>query len=121
MSYKALEQRNQLIIGQNLRRLREYRGLSQTELGQALGLTFQQIQKYEKGSCSFPAARLYSLSQILHINCENFFAGLDDAALRTPAPTAINPAILSRALKIQTRCSPATRQKILRVIDILTN
>lgn len=109
------------LIGKNLRRLREYRGFTQTDLANALGVTHQQIQKYEKGTCGFSAIRLHTLSRILHVPVEDFFNGFENPAVACAIPPAINPAILVRALKIQTRCETPERQKILHIIDILTN
>jgi transcriptional regulator with XRE-family HTH domain len=51
-------------------------GISQTKLGDALGLTFQQIQKYENGSNRISASRLFEISQILSVEPEFFFLGL---------------------------------------------
>jgi transcriptional regulator with XRE-family HTH domain len=52
-------------VGNRLRARRTLLGLSQTTLAEAIGLTFQQMQKYEKGSNRISASRLYNLSQIL--------------------------------------------------------
>lgn len=50
-------------------------GLSQTVIGQALGLSFQQVQKYETGMNRISASRLYEFSQILEVPVEFFFEG----------------------------------------------
>ncbi len=47
--------------------------MSQTALGQAVGLTFQQIQKYERGSNRISASRLYQFSQVLDVPVSFFF------------------------------------------------
>jgi transcriptional regulator with XRE-family HTH domain len=52
-------------VGNRLRARRTLLGLTQTTLAEAIGLTFQQMQKYEKGSNRISASRLYNLSQIL--------------------------------------------------------
>ena len=51
-------------------------GISQEQLGEALGLTFQQIQKYEKGQNRIGAGRLYRIAQILSIDVQYFYEGL---------------------------------------------
>ena len=51
-------------------------GLSQEKLGDSMGLTFQQIQKYEKGANRIGASRLYRLSQVLNVPVGFFFEGL---------------------------------------------
>lgn len=52
-------------------------GMSQTELANRLGLTFQQVQKYEKGMNRIGASRLYEISRILGVAPSYFFTGLE--------------------------------------------
>ncbi len=63
-------------IGGNLRRLRLLAGLSQTALAEKLGITFQQIQKYEEGSNRISAPVLYQLKNTFHCAFDDFFEGL---------------------------------------------
>ena len=65
-----------LHVGSRVRLRRRILGISQTKLGDALGLTFQQIQKYENGSNRVSASRLFEISQILSVDPEFFFLGL---------------------------------------------
>jgi transcriptional regulator with XRE-family HTH domain len=51
-------------------------GMSQEKLGDELGLTFQQVQKYEKGSNRIGASRLYQISQTLNVPVDYFYDGL---------------------------------------------
>lgn len=51
-----------VLVGQRIRRHRMERGLSQTQLGKALGVSFQQIQKYEKGANRVGAIRLQQIA-----------------------------------------------------------
>ena len=57
-------------------------GMSQEKLGDALGLTFQQVQKYEKGTNRIGASRLQQISQILQVPVAFFFEGAPDTATR---------------------------------------
>lgn len=66
-------------VGQRLRVRRALLGLSQEKLADALGLTFQQIQKYERGTNRVSAGRLYSLSKILDVPISYFFEQFGDA------------------------------------------
>ena len=59
--------RNDEIVARNLRHFRIARGLSQTALGDAIGLTFQQIQKYEKGKNAVAPGRLRQLCEVLGV------------------------------------------------------
>jgi DNA-binding XRE family transcriptional regulator len=60
-------------VGKRVRMRRLMLGLSQTKLGDALGLTFQQVQKYEKGTNRIGASRLQHISQILQVPAGFFF------------------------------------------------
>jgi transcriptional regulator with XRE-family HTH domain len=64
-------------VGRRLRELRLQRGITQEALGRALALTFQQVQKYEKGQNAVSAGRLYHLARVLNVSPLYFFEGLD--------------------------------------------
>jgi transcriptional regulator with XRE-family HTH domain len=62
------------------------RGFSQESLGKSLGLTFQQVQKYEQGTNRVSAGRLYEIALLLEIDVSRFFEGLDrDTPARPPS------------------------------------
>jgi transcriptional regulator with XRE-family HTH domain len=66
-------------------------GMSQEALGGALGLTFQQVQKYEKGVNRVSASRLQHISQILQVPVPFFFEGAPGGAEGAPGvPTYVN-------------------------------
>jgi transcriptional regulator with XRE-family HTH domain len=67
-------------IGQRVRSLRLQRGLSQTELGNLINVTFQQVQKYEKGANRISAGRLQRIAEVLGVPVAYFFAGEKSAA-----------------------------------------
>jgi transcriptional regulator with XRE-family HTH domain len=56
-------------VGSRVRMRRIMLGMSQEKLGEALGLTFQQVQKYEKGTNRVGASRLQQISEILQVRC----------------------------------------------------
>jgi transcriptional regulator with XRE-family HTH domain len=62
-------------VGSRVRMRRMMLGMSQEKLGDALGLTFQQVQKYEKGTNRIGASRLQQISQILQVQVSFFFEG----------------------------------------------
>lgn len=64
-------------VGKRLRLKRELLGLSQDQLGKMLGLTFQQIQKYEKGTNRISASRLWDLAMTLSSPIGYFFEDMD--------------------------------------------
>ena len=72
-----------IYVGARLRSLRAARGVSQTKLGEKLGITFQQVQKYETGTNRISASKLYDISRTLNVQPNYFFEGLDDGASDT--------------------------------------
>jgi transcriptional regulator with XRE-family HTH domain len=66
-------QRNDETVARNLRHFRIARGLSQTELGNAVGVTFQQIQKYEEGTNAVAPGRLRQMCEILGVAPADMF------------------------------------------------
>lgn len=64
-------------VGARIRFRRMLLGMSQTELGQIAGITFQQIQKYEKGTNRVSASRLVQFGQALQVPVSFFFEGAD--------------------------------------------
>lgn len=67
-------------VGSRVRLRRQLLRLSQEKLGDALGVTFQQVQKYERGTNRVGASRLHRMSQILEVPVGFFFEGIDDDA-----------------------------------------
>jgi transcriptional regulator with XRE-family HTH domain len=65
-------------VGQKLRLARTARKLSQTQLGEASGITFQQVQKYEKGTNRVSASRLFEFAKLLGVEVSYFFEGASE-------------------------------------------
>lgn len=65
-------------VGMRLRLRRQVLKMSQERLGNKLGVTFQQIQKYERGSNRVGASRLWKISQVLNVDVGFFFDGLEE-------------------------------------------
>jgi transcriptional regulator with XRE-family HTH domain len=63
-------------VGKKLRTRRTLMGMSQEALGKEVGVSFQQIQKYERGSNRIGASRLYDFSRVLMIPVQYFFEGM---------------------------------------------
>jgi transcriptional regulator with XRE-family HTH domain len=64
-------------VGQRIRALRCSQGMSQADLGQKVGVRFQQIQKYESGANRVSASRLLALAETLGVPVSHFFEGLE--------------------------------------------
>jgi transcriptional regulator with XRE-family HTH domain len=78
-------------VGRRLRERRILLGLSQEWLGAMLGVSYQQVQKYEKAGNRVSASRLYQLSQLLGVPIAWFFDGIDDRADIGTAPKSPHP------------------------------
>lgn len=78
-------------VGSRVRMRRTLLGMSQEKLGDALGLTFQQVQKYERGANRVGASRLFQISRILDVPVAFFFDEM--AAEGTSAPASAQPGL----------------------------
>ena len=81
-----------VLIGRRVRRLRAARGLSQTELGNAINVTFQQIQKYEAGTNRIAASTLVRIAAALDVAPDELLTGETPALSDSPA---LRPSLLS--------------------------
>lgn len=77
-------------VGTRIRLRRILLGLSQQKLGEALGLTFQQVQKYERGKNRVGSSRMFELARVLQVPVAYFFEEMtpDTATIRPPAGTS---------------------------------
>jgi transcriptional regulator with XRE-family HTH domain len=80
-----------LHLGKRLRRRRRLLGLTQQQLAVAVGIRFQQIQKYECGANRISAARHWQLAEALEVQVSYFYDGLADAQARAEADKADEP------------------------------
>lgn len=96
-------------VGENLRRVRKLRGLSQGELGERIGVTFQQMQKYEKGDNRVSASKLWEAMRALDVPLGEFYAGLSiDAGELPPGPH-------EELAKLSEGMTPAKRRLLLKL------
>ena len=65
-------------VGKKLKNLRILRGLTQTDVANGLNISFQQVQKYERGRNRISASKLFEVSRILDVPPSHFFDGLSD-------------------------------------------
>lgn len=120
-------------VGGRVRMRRMLVGMSQEKLGEFLGLTFQQVQKYEQGKNRIGASRLHAISQVLAVPIQYFYddldgnsgAGLAVAGFRDPPPeNLISDFMASREgvdlLKAIVRVKdPAVRRAIVALVEAL--
>jgi len=103
-------------------------GMSQEKLGELLGLTFQQVQKYEKGANRIGASRLYEISHILGVPVSYFFddVPLSEGATRraghTPTTTDVDagPYMMEFVSSAEGFSDPRVRKRMLELVKSLT-
>ncbi len=79
-------------VGRRVRERRIALGLSQEKLGNAIGISFQQVQKYEIGINRVAASRLWDVAKALRVDVGYFFEGIQKRAGRMRKPSARRPA-----------------------------
>ena len=91
-------------VGSRVRLRRTLLGMSQEKLGDAIGLTFQQVQKYERGANRVGASRLYDLARVLDVSVSYFFEELggDKPAPGTSGEEATEPFQANPMMKRET-------------------
>jgi transcriptional regulator with XRE-family HTH domain len=77
------------LVGQNIRILRQDRGMSQTELGRKIDVTFQQVQKYENGTNRVGSGRLFKIASTLGVPITALFEGAHEAVNGDSRPSPV--------------------------------
>lgn len=107
-----------VIIGKNLKRIRQFLKLSQTDLGKIIGVSFQQMQKYENGQNRLPAEKIYTISILFDIPLTSFFTGMPP--IEPLAQTNKNVFPQSSVLySVQTMEDQVLKRKIEKITEIL--
>ncbi|MGF1456387.1 MAG: helix-turn-helix domain-containing protein [Alphaproteobacteria bacterium] len=119
-------------VGNRVRIRRLSLGISQQDLARQLGLTFQQVQKYEKGANRIGASRLYELAALLNVPVDFFFEGLADstvdrdnsdeliAAFKATSPRFGAREFVELNRAFQRIANPDLRKTLLRLIDLIS-
>ena len=105
-------------VGLRLRQKRQLRGLSQEKMAEGIGLTFQQIQKYERGLNRVSAGRLYQFAQLLEVSPLYFYEGLTlhkNPDEHDPMDTTEAHKLVRAWFAIK---SEATRKAIMKMIKV---
>jgi transcriptional regulator with XRE-family HTH domain len=116
MSFHPVDQH----VGSRLKSRRVMIGMSQDELGRSVGVTFQQIQKYEKGLNRIGCSRLHEISQVLKTSISYFFDDIDNSLEETP-PISISIDPTNKEVLLLVRAftnikNPTIRKNILNLI-----
>lgn len=106
-----------LIVGMNIRTRRQLVGMSQEKLADAIGVTFQQVQKYEKGTNRVGSSRLFEIATALNTTVTALFNGAEQGQAH-PVAAQISELSAYRAAKMLDSISDSTaRAAIIRVIS----
>ena len=111
-------------VGRRIRQRRTLLGMSQEKLAEALDLTFQQVQKYERGTNRVGAGRLHQLSQALDVPVAYFFEGLGEPT-EGAEPNAPEQDLLSRRESLALIrayygiSDPAVRRRLRELMKVL--
>lgn len=107
-------------IGKTIKKIRILNGYSQEHVANEMNITFQQIQKYERGTNRISASRMYALSKILDVGIQEFFMGLD-AHNTSNASEALASADV-KTLKLLMKFNQIDNPKIKKlIISLLKN
>ena len=111
------------MVGQRVRLARIERGMSQTELATKVGITFQQIQKYERGTNRVSASRLFDIARVLKLEVAWFFKDPPADVAHVLKAEELNLPVFSRveirALKKLAGLNPQVRRGLFAIIDAL--
>ena len=94
-------------VGSRVRMRRIMLGMSQEKLGEALGLTFQQVQKYEKGTNRVGASRIQQISEILQVPVSFLFEGGPGGTIASGFSTAQRSWKILRLMSSRSGCQPS--------------
>ena len=112
-----------IVIGESIKAQRNLIEMSQDDLGQALGVSFQQIQKYEKGINRISSGRLTELATTLQCSVTDLVGGADKTSAKsTPFSRYVaskeGVAIINAMAKIS---SPALRRHVINLVETLAS
>jgi len=100
-------------VGSRVRLRRTLLGMSQEHLGEAIGLTFQQVQKYERGANRIGASRLWDISHVLDVPMSYFFDDMDEGVSNLSPRNMIHAAQEPEATG---GVDPLTRRETLELV-----
>lgn len=111
-------------VGGMIRAHRKRLGMSQSQLADALGLMFQQVQKYERGSNRVSASKLFDIAQTLGLSISTFFEGLDrvEATGSSISPDLIRFAVTpggDKVIHAFKRLTPKVRKALTDLIAVM--
>ena len=108
-------------VGRRIRALRRGKGISQEVLAKGVGLTFQQVQKYERGSNRVSASKLVHIARVLGVPASHLLGEQPDGTA-TPDPLmSLDPDVRALALALGRVKSPAVRRSLVQLARTLAD
>jgi transcriptional regulator with XRE-family HTH domain len=106
-------------VGNRVRELRTRAGLSQTDLGEKLGVSFQQVQKYEKGVNRMGASRLIQICDALKVSIADVFDGVE-STVGAAQKTLADPEAMRIARDIQRIENESMRMAVKQLVRTMS-
>lgn len=108
------------LVGARVRMLRERRKMSQTALGEKIGVSFQQVQKYERGANRISASALFQIARTLGVTPADFFEGIEkDPQGGLDWSRMVDPQVNDLLSGFSRIASPKVRAKIVELVTAL--
>lgn len=127
MNHHSREQSARMIrrvdehVGEQIRKRRVLLGLTQHQLAQALGVSYQQVQKYETSCNRVSSGRLYDISLVLECDVGSFFEGLEpNRPIQDEASDHSNRAKIELVRNFQAIADPAVRRSVSSLVKSLS-
>jgi transcriptional regulator with XRE-family HTH domain len=112
------------LVGRNIRIHRINKGLTQTDLGKRIGVTFQQVQKYEQGTNRVGGGRLFKIADVLGLPISAFFEGADTShhkVKESPSALLVEPHALKLLRSFCQIENMETRRALVEVVELLAS
>ncbi len=111
-------------VGKKLRARRTVLGMSQEAIGEAVGITFQQVQKYERGLNRIGSSRLYEFSCLLGVNVSHFFEGLQKSLSEVATEESVSEHLNNKEILTLVRAysgikAPSLQKKMLSLLKTM--
>ena len=115
----ARETETDEIIGQRIKKCRKAHKLSQTDLGNKIGVAWQQIQKYERGVNRVSASRLWQIADVFEVSVEYFFENVvsDDEIDADPEADQVPEGRVANLMRLYARLSESEKARLLSDLE----
>jgi transcriptional regulator with XRE-family HTH domain len=108
-----------VLVGARVRLLRERHKMSQTALGEKIGVSFQQVQKYERGTNRISASALFQIARALNVMPSDFFEGIQKEQGSLDWSRMADPQVNDLLNGFSRITSPKVKAKIVELVALL--